>query len=108
MMDEDLGHLHFRMDSPIGARMRIDGREVDYFSGTSYHALHGSDVVIEAAVAALRAYGLGPGTQAEMMVYDETRELVCEHFGCEKAVYLTSGYLSITALLLGLGDRYYM
>ncbi|RVC63136.1 pyridoxal phosphate-dependent aminotransferase family protein [Mesorhizobium sp. M00.F.Ca.ET.038.03.1.1] len=107
-MDEDLGHLHFRMDSPIGARMRIDGREVDYFSGTSYHALHGSDVVIEAAVAALRAYGLGPGTQAEMMVYDETRELVCEHFGCEKAVYLTSGYLSITALLLGLGDRYYM
>ncbi|WP_295814861.1 pyridoxal phosphate-dependent aminotransferase family protein [uncultured Nitratireductor sp.] len=95
-----------RMDSPIGARMRIGGRDVDYFCGTSYHALHGHPVVIEAAVQALRAYGLGPATRADMSVYMETEALVCAHFGCEAAAYVASGYLSIMALLLALRDDY--
>ncbi|WP_113156757.1 pyridoxal phosphate-dependent aminotransferase family protein [Nitratireductor sp. OM-1] len=95
-----------RMDSPIGARMRIGGRDVDYFCGTSYHALHGHPVIIEAAVQALRTYGLGPATRADMPVYTETEALVCQHFGCDAAAYVASGYLSIMALLLALRDDY--
>ncbi|RVC64227.1 hypothetical protein EN759_24835 [Mesorhizobium sp. M00.F.Ca.ET.038.03.1.1] len=86
--------------------MRIDGREVSYFNGTSYHVLHGHPAVIGAAVAALRTYGLGPGTQAKMSIYAETEALVCQHFGCERAVSVASGYLSIMALLLALRDDY--
>ncbi|RNJ41842.1 8-amino-7-oxononanoate synthase [Mesorhizobium erdmanii] len=106
MNDENLADPSFRMDSPIGARMRIDGREVSYFSGTSYHTLHGAPAVIDAAMAALRTYGLGPGTHAKMSIYAETEALVCQHFGCEKAVSVASGYLSIMALLLALRDDY--
>ncbi|KYB45748.1 hypothetical protein AB664_34115 [Brucella anthropi] len=52
------------MEEPLGARMRIDGRPVDYFCGTSYFCLHGHKAVIDAACAATRQYGLGPGTLA--------------------------------------------
>ena len=94
------------MESPIGARMVLNGREVDYFCGTSYHALHGHPVVIEAAANALRRYGLGPATRADVPVYEDAMARACRHFASESAAYLASGYLSIMALMLALRDDY--
>ncbi|MER9593028.1 pyridoxal phosphate-dependent aminotransferase family protein [Mesorhizobium australicum] len=107
-MEEFPDGLQFRMESPVGPRMRIDGREVSYFSGTSYHTLHSHPVVIGAAIKALQAFGLGSGTHAAIAVYEEAEAAVCAHFRCEKAISVASGYLSMMTLLYALRDDYDM
>ncbi len=94
------------MGSPIGARMIINGREVDYFCGTSYFTLHGHPAVIEAACEATRKYGLGPATNAANSVLTETVELACQHFESETATYVISGYLGAMILVQALNDDY--
>ncbi|MGV3490989.1 MAG: aminotransferase class I/II-fold pyridoxal phosphate-dependent enzyme [Devosia sp.] len=96
----------YRMGSPIGARMRINDRDMDYFCGTSYYALHGNPIVIEAARAAVAAYGLGPGTLAQVPVYDEVIDRSRTFFETEAASYVVSGYVSPLVLLQALEDRY--
>lgn len=94
------------MESPIGARMRITGREVDYFCGTSYFCLHGHPEVIEAACAATRAFGMGPATLARMQIYADLQERLCAWFGTERVVSMISGYSSPMAMLQGLRDDF--
>lgn len=94
------------METPLGARMRINGREVDYFCGTSYFCLHGHPEVIEAACAATRQFGLGPGTLAHMQVYTDLQEKLCAWFGVEQVVTMISGYASPMAMLQGLQDDF--
>lgn len=94
------------MEEPLGARMRINGRPVDYFCGTSYFCLHGHQEVIDAACAATREYGLGPGTLALMPIYAELKAALCAWFATEDVVPLISGYVSPMALLQGLRDDF--
>ena len=96
----------FKMESPIGARMVIGGREVDYYCGTSYFCLHGHPEVIEAACAATRQYGMGPGTLAHMQVYADLQERLRQWFGTEEVVYMISGYTSPLVLLQGLREDF--
>jgi glycine C-acetyltransferase/8-amino-7-oxononanoate synthase len=95
-----------QMQSPLGARMRIAGREVDYFCGTSYHALHGHPEVIEAACDATRRFGLGPGTLAGMEVYERLQEALCDWFGAAHVTLTSSGYAAPMAMLQGLKDDF--
>lgn len=90
------------MDSPIGPRMRVDGREVDYFCGTSYYVMHGRAQVIEAACEATRRFGMGPGTLAAMQVYGDLQEALREWFSAEHVTYMVSGYSGPMALLQGI------
>ncbi len=94
------------MQSPLGARMRINGRDVDYFCGTSYFCLHGHPQVIEAACAATRQFGMGPGTLAQMQVYVDLQDELRAWFGAEHVVSLISGYSSPMAMLQGLRDDF--
>jgi 8-amino-7-oxononanoate synthase len=94
------------MESPLGPRMRINGRVVDYFCGTSYYCLHGHSEVIDAACAATRQFGMGPGTLAQMRVYRELQERLNAWFGVEHVVSVVSGYSSPMALLQGLRDDF--
>lgn len=94
------------MESPLGARMRINGREVDYFCGTSYFCLHGHPEVIEAACTATRQFGMGPGTLAQMQAYTDLGERLCAWFGVEHVVSMISGYSGPMALLQGLRDDF--
>jgi len=94
------------MGSPIGARMIINDREVDYFCGTSYYTLHGHPAVIDAACEATRKYGLGPATNARVCVLDETVERARQHFESETATYVISGYLGAMILAQALSDDY--
>ncbi|WP_439501333.1 aminotransferase class I/II-fold pyridoxal phosphate-dependent enzyme [Aminobacter ciceronei] len=96
----------FKMESPIGSRMVIAGREVDYYCGTSYFCLHGHPEVIEAACAATRQYGMGPGTLAHMQVYADLQERLRQWFGTEEVVYMISGYTSPMVLLQGLREDF--
>lgn len=94
------------METPLGARMRIDGREVDYFCGTSYFCLHGHPAVIKAACAATKEFGLGPGTLAFMRVYEDLQESLCRWFGTEDVVLTISGYTGPMVLLQGMQDDF--
>ena len=94
------------MESPLGARMRINGREVDYFCGTSYFCLHGHPEVIEAACTATREFGMGPGTLARMQVYEDLGGRLCTWFGTEQVVVMISGYTGPLTLLQGLRDDF--
>jgi len=95
-----------RMGSPIGARMVIDGGEVDYYCGTSYYTLHGDARVIRAAADAMRDYGLGPATRARVAPIDEVTDLACGFFETETVLYLISGYLGAMVLAQALSEDY--
>ncbi len=91
-----------QFNSPIGARMRVNGQDVSYFCGTSYYTLHGNPAVQAAAGDAIKAYGLGTATLAGTEIYDELKDLARAYFGVEEITYFASGYLSISVLLQGL------
>lgn len=92
--------------SPIGSRMIINGREVDYFCGTSYYTLHGHPQVIEAASAAMKSYGIGPATSLSMEPYERLDELARSFFETESVTYMASGYLGMMVLVQALQNDY--
>lgn len=94
-----------RLESPVGPRARISGREVDYFCGTSYYGLHGHPLVIAAACAAARDYGLGPATNVSTPPHEELAREACEFFAAETATCIASGYLGPAVLLQALHDE---
>lgn len=94
------------MGSALGPRMLIDGREVDYFCGTSYYTLHGDPRVIEAACEATRQYGMGPATLMASPPLLEVVKRATEFFQTESAQYIISGYLGDMLLAQALSDDY--
>ncbi len=92
--------------SRIGARMIFNGREVDYFCGTSYYSLHGHPAVIDAACEATRKYGLGQATNFGVIVLNETIERARQYFETETVSYVISGYLGAMVLVQALSDDY--
>jgi 8-amino-7-oxononanoate synthase len=86
------------MESPPGPEVVIDGRRYTYFGGTSYFGLHGHPDVIEAGCAAFRLHGMhtattraGFGNAPPVM---EVERIAAEFFGCEAALYFSSGYVT--------------
>jgi 7-keto-8-aminopelargonate synthetase-like enzyme len=94
------------MGSPVGPRMVINGREVDYYCGTSYYTLHGDRRVIDGACEAVRRYGLGPATMMNTPPHREVIERASAFFGTQTATYVISGYLADLVLLQALCDDY--
>lgn len=92
-----------KIQSPIGPRVIIDGREVDYFCGTGYLCLQSHPEVIQAAEDTLRKYGLSSaasrGGFGEHPVYGELDKQACRYFDAEKALFFPSGYMGMGILL---------
>ncbi len=92
-----------KIQSPIGPRVTIDGREVDYFCGTGYLCLQSHPEVIRAAGDALQKYGLSTaasrGGFGEHPVYSELEKQVSLYFDAEKALFFPSGYMGMGILL---------
>lgn len=95
------------LESPLGPRMVIEGREYDYFCGTSYYCLHGHERLIRAACDAARKYGLGPGTGWDMPPLRAVEELAAAFFGTHAAKYIVSGYLGNFTLVHALKEEYH-
>jgi glycine C-acetyltransferase/8-amino-7-oxononanoate synthase len=98
-----MANENYRLESPIGPRMTINGREVDYFCGTGYLCLQSHPDVIRAGEKALHQYGLSTaasrGGFGEHPVYDELDGQACRYFGAEKALFFPSGYMGMSILL---------
>lgn len=102
--------MDFRMQSPLGPRVLIGGRERDYFSGTGYLGLHNHPQVLEAAAEALRRWGMATGTSrggyGEHAAYDALEAAARRFFSAERVLYYPSGYMSGVILAQGLRERY--
>lgn len=96
--------------SPLGARIWIEGRERDYFSGTGYLGLQNHPRVQQAAIETIQRYGMATGTSrggfGEHAVYDALEEQARLFFGSQAVLYFTSGYLGALILAQGLRERY--
>jgi len=99
---------HVMLESPLGPRVKIKGREYDYFCGTSYYCLHGHPRLIEAACRATKRYGLGPATGWDMPPLQEVERLAASFFNTPFARYIVSGYLGNFFLLQALKDDYHV
>lgn len=91
------------LESPVGPRVRLDGREVDYFCGTSYFCLHGHPQVIAAACDAVRAVGLGSATSLRTPAHAALDRELRAFLAVESATVVPSGYLAPLVLLQALG-----
>ncbi len=102
--------MTYTMQSPVGPRVVINGRERDYFAGCSYLGLQSHPALIQAAVAAVQRYGLGTATSrggyGEHPLYAAVEAAAARFFGTEAALYYVSAYLGNTILLQALRPDY--
>jgi glycine C-acetyltransferase/8-amino-7-oxononanoate synthase len=100
----------YQMQSPVGPRVMINGRECDYFAGCSYLGLQNHPALIAAAAEALQRYGLGTATSrggyGEHPLYAAVEAAAARYFGTEAALYYVTAYLGNTILLQGLRGEY--
>jgi 8-amino-7-oxononanoate synthase len=98
------------MESPVGPRVMIDGREVDYFAGTGYLGLQSDPAVVLSARQALEQYGFSTGASrggfGEHPIYNELEREACAYFGAEKVLYFASGYLGAAILTQATSKRF--
>lgn len=99
----------FHMQTPLGPRVVIGGRERDYFSGTGYLGLHNHPLVLQAAADALQRYGMATGTSrggyGEHTIYDALEAEARAFFNADRVLYYPSGYMSAVILAQGLRER---
>ncbi len=102
--------MNYTVESPVAARMLINGRWRDYFSGCSYLGLQSHPGLLEAAAAALRRYGLGTATSrggyGEHPLYREVEAAAAAYWETEAAVYYVTAYLGNAVLAQGLRGDY--
>ena len=98
------------MESPVGPRTVLNGREVDYFAGTGYLGLQSRPEVIGAAMDTIQRYGLFTATSragfGEHPVYLELEREACALLEVEKVLYFASGYLGMAVLTQGTAGQY--
>ncbi|MBU2493745.1 MAG: pyridoxal phosphate-dependent aminotransferase family protein [Bacteroidetes bacterium] len=88
----------YLMESAPGALTTINGKEYTYFGGTSYYELHSNNEVINAAIEALKKYGVNSSSSRNSYgttpLLLEVEKTAAQYFACEDAAYLASGFLS--------------
>lgn len=104
-MKETLENIEdqFLMESAPGAITKFNGKEYSYFGGTSYYEFHKNELVINAAVDALRKYGITSSSSRSsygttQLLLDVEKE-AADYFGSEDAAYLSSGFLTDLAAI---------
>jgi glycine C-acetyltransferase/8-amino-7-oxononanoate synthase len=97
------------METPMGPRVIIGGRERDYFSGTGYLGLQNHPQVLQAAADALARYGFATATSrggyGEHPLYAALEEEARAFFGAERVLCYPSGYMSGVVLAQGLAGQ---
>ena len=99
------------VDGPQDASMVIDGKRMLSYASNDYLGLANHPKVVEAAMRALKRYGLGAGAShlvsGHMRAHHELEEKLADYIGLPKALLFSSGYaanLGILTALAGRGD----
>ncbi|MBL8513450.1 MAG: 8-amino-7-oxononanoate synthase [Betaproteobacteria bacterium] len=99
------------VDGPQGASMVIDGQRVMSYASNDYLGLAAHPKVVEAAMRALKKFGLGAAAShavsGHMRAHHELEEKLADFVGLPKALLFSSGYaanLGILTALAGRGD----
>lgn len=94
-----------------GARVLVDGREMDMYASYSYLGLVGHPRINAAAKAAIERYGTGThGVRTlagTLKLHRELEDTIAEFKDAEAAITYTSGYvtnLTVISTLMGRGD----
>jgi 8-amino-7-oxononanoate synthase len=99
------------LESPQGARVRVDGRDYVAFCSNDYLGLAGHPELIEAARAGAAQYGVGSGASHLVLGHSAAHHRLEEHLaqftGLPRALLFSSGYhanLAAVTALTGRGD----
>ena len=99
------------VDGPQDASMLVDGKRVISYASNDYLGLANHPKVVEAAMRALKRYGLGAAAShmvsGHMRAHHELEEKLADYLGLPKALLFSSGYaanLGILTALAGRGD----
>jgi len=99
------------LESPQGAWVEINGKEVLNFSSNNYLGLANHEETVKAAQNALDEYGIGPGAvrsiAGTMTLHNELEEKLADFKKVEAAVTFQSGFtanLAVIPALVGKGD----
>ncbi|MBI3714894.1 MAG: 8-amino-7-oxononanoate synthase [Betaproteobacteria bacterium] len=102
------------VDGAQEASMMVDGKRVVSYAGNDYLGLANHPKVVEAAMRALKRYGLGAGAShmvsGHMRAHHELEEKLAGHLNLPRALLFSSGYaanLGILTALAGRGDTIY-
>ncbi|MEJ2709368.1 MAG: aminotransferase class I/II-fold pyridoxal phosphate-dependent enzyme [Anaerolineales bacterium] len=94
-----------------GARVLVNGREMDMYASYSYLGLVGHPRINAAAKAAIERYGTGThGVRTlagTLKLHRELEDTIAEFKGAEAAITYTSGYvtnLTVISTMMGRGD----
>ena len=100
-----------RVESPVGTRATIAGRELLNFSANDYLGLANHSALKEAATKAVAAYGAGSGASrlmcGSLAVHHELEEALAAFKGTEAALTFSTGYAAaqgVITAILGKGD----
>ncbi len=108
MLIENL-EQQYLMGSAPGAKTIINGKEYLYFGGTSYYEMHKNEDVINAAIDALKRYGINSSSSRNSFgttnLLLEVEKESAQFFNCEDAVYLSSGFLTGLAAVQALINK---
>ncbi|MDP2171669.1 MAG: 8-amino-7-oxononanoate synthase [Rhodocyclaceae bacterium] len=98
-------------DSCCGPEMILDGRPLLAFASNDYLGLAADPRLVEAAVAAVRRWGVGAGAShflgGHFRPHQELEEQLAAFVGAERALFFSTGYmanLGVVPALAGRGD----
>jgi glycine C-acetyltransferase len=110
--EHDLYTYQQPLETRSGARVRVNGESLLMLSSYDYLGLIGHPRITEAAVAAAREYGTGPGgvrlLTGTTALHQELERELADFKGVEAAVTFSSGYaanLAVIPALVGPNDR---
>ncbi|MBL0121442.1 MAG: 8-amino-7-oxononanoate synthase [Betaproteobacteria bacterium] len=97
------------VDGPQDASMVVDGKRVVNYASNDYLGLANHPKVVEAAMRALKRYGLGAGAShmvsGHMRAHHELEEKLADYMSLPKALLFGSGYAANIGILTALAGR---
>ncbi|MCY7386813.1 MAG: 8-amino-7-oxononanoate synthase [Burkholderiales bacterium] len=97
------------IDGPQDASMLVDGKRVMAYASNDYLGLANHPKVVEAAMRALKRYGLGAAAShmvsGHMRAHHELEEKLGDYIGLPKTLLFSSGYMANMGILTALAGR---
>lgn len=101
-------------ETPCGAHLRVQGREMVSFAGNDYLGLASHPQIVAALAEGARRYGAGSGgshllgghARAHEQLEDELAAFAGGFVDAPRALYFSTGYMANLAALTALADRH--